>query len=114
MLNLNTDSVEYNDDGVCLQSGIYRSNLSENSFKKRHIMLSRILQVKMLRLFLIAKLRSDLYVETILGQQIFQKQIAAGQNKYNIEVGTLSPAMYILRVQLANGEKMSEKLIISR
>ena len=111
------DSIDYNDNAVCLQSGVYR--IANNDTISDKINDEIIIQPNPAGDYIIVTTKSvsseNCKIEIInnLNQVVLAKQLACN-NQEKIDVSKINQGLYTVKIILSNGLTKIQKLIISR
>ena len=115
-ISMINDSIEYNDNAVCLQSGIYRLGVDITSEK---INDEIIIQPNPAGDYITVITKSisseNCKIEIInnLNQVVLAKQLACN-NQEKIDVSKINQGLYAVKIFLNNGLTKIQKLIITR
>jgi uncharacterized repeat protein (TIGR01451 family) len=117
MIEMVDETAEYFDDAVCLQSGIYRQ---AGSGKANKVMLPQITVIpnpadQQIEIKVSGKLAGlcHILIVNMLGEQTLAEQMACEEKDKKIDVSTLTPGVYTVKIYNSEVTKTT-KLIISR
>ncbi|HMR47570.1 MAG TPA: T9SS type A sorting domain-containing protein, partial [Bacteroidia bacterium] len=119
LLALLNDSIFYDDDNVCLQSGIYRSSGIDSSTvveKLRFIYINPNPATNKVTITLIGKFEGlcNIEIKNSVGEIVLSKQTDCKNAVTDINISKIAAGFYSVKVQINNSNSVNSKLVIVR
>jgi hypothetical protein len=115
LVHLFTDSVQYNDEAVCLQSGIFRVGEENKENQTLSFSLSPNPAKEKVRVNFSLKVDEPFTIQLldITGREI-KCQSFATSAKVELDITALPSGMYIVRASIPDSKQLSQKLTVIR
>jgi hypothetical protein len=117
MVAMVNDSVTYNDDYVCLQSGIYRmENDTTEKVQSSNIKIipNPASDKVTIELFGIDDGICKVQIRNVLNERVYESEFNCAEKNHLINISDLSNGIYSITVNAANKKSLINKLIIVR
>lgn len=119
LLALLNDSIFYDDDNVCLQSGIYRSAGIDSMMSKNEVRLININPnpaSNSVTVSLIGKFEGlcNIEIKNSIGETVLLKQTNCENSVNNVDISKIAAGFYTIKVSVNNSNSANTKLVIVR
>jgi uncharacterized repeat protein (TIGR01451 family) len=113
------DSASYDDDNVCLQSGIYRtagvdSSNSKNDFKAINIQPNPANDKVTINLIGKFEGLCNIEIKNTLGKTVLQKQMNCKEAVSVLDISAFAPGIYTIKINVNNSNFINSKLVVVR
>lgn len=116
-ISMINDSIEYNDNAVCLQSGIYRLGVDITSEKiNDEIIIQPNPASNEVSIILKGEFEGlcNIQIKNAMGEEILFSQMNCAEKQRMVDVSNLAQGVYIVKVNVNNITFLNSKLVIVR
>ena len=111
------DTIAYNDDNICLQSGIYRyANDTVRTVEENKIIIQPNPASNEVSIILKGEFEGlcNIQIKNAMGEEILFSQMNCAEKQRMVDVSNLAQGVYIVKVNVNNITFLNSKLVIVR
>jgi hypothetical protein len=116
LLKFFNDTIEYEDDAVCLQQGIFRNSTITTKLKENEIFIKPNPAINLIEVTLNSTNSGicNIVISNMLNEKLLEIKINCSENKTQLDIRKLSPGIYKVMIEIDGIPMLTKKLIIIR